>query len=244
MVITVYFLPIWFQSIAGVSAAQSGIRLLPLMLSMVAGSMGGGIITPKIGYYTPFSIVGSCIMSVGAGLLTTFQVDTGEGKWIGYQILYGIGLGLCFQTPNLAAQTVLPKKDVPIGLALMLFGQLLGAAVFVSVGENVLGNQLVQRLSGVPGFDPSLITSGGATSLLSALPASEHDTVLTAYNEALRKVFQVGLIISSLAVLGAVALEWKSILKNKPKANVGAETGGAAEEKKVGETTEEGGEKH
>lgn len=183
-------------------------------------------------------------MSVGAGLLTTFQVDTGEGKWIGYQILYGIGLGLCFQTPNLAAQTVLPKKDVPIGLALMLFGQLLGAAVFVSVGENVLGNQLVQRLSGVPGFDPSLITSGGATSLLSALPASEHDTVLTAYNEALRKVFQVGLIISSLAVLGAVALEWKSILKNKPKANVGAETGGAAEEKKVGETTEEGGEKH
>ncbi|KAL1962418.1 hypothetical protein VTN77DRAFT_9689 [Rasamsonia byssochlamydoides] len=242
--IFVYFLPIWFQSITGVSAAQSGIRLLPLMLSMVAGSMGGGIITPKIGYYTPFSIVGSCIMSVGAGLLTTFQVDTGEGKWIGYQILYGIGLGLCFQTPNLAAQTVLPKKDVPIGLALMLFGQLLGAAVFVSVGENVLGNQLVQRLSGVPGFDPSLITSGGATSLLSALPASEHDTVLTAYNEALRKVFQVGLIISSLAVLGAVALEWKSILKNKPKANVGAETGGAAEEKKVGETTEEGGEKH
>ncbi|KAL2215028.1 putative MFS aflatoxin efflux pump [Thermoascus aurantiacus ATCC 26904] len=217
--IFVYFLPIWFQSITGVSAAQSGIRLLPLMLSMVAGSMGGGIITPKIGYYTPFSIVGSCIMSVGAGLLTTFQVDTGEGKWIGYQILYGIGLGLCFQTPNLAAQTVLPKKDVPIGLALMLFGQLLGAAVFVSVGENVLGNQLVQRLSGVPGFDPSLITSGGATSLLSALPASEHDTVLTAYNEALRKVFQVGLIISSLAVLGAVALEWKSILKNKPKAN-------------------------
>lgn len=217
---------------------ESGIRLLPLMLSMVVGSITGGITTPKIGYYMPFAIVGSCVMSVGAGLLTTLQVDTGEGKWIVYQVLYGIGLGLCFQVPNLAAQTVLPKNDVPIGLALMLFGQLLGAAVFVAVGENVIGNQLVQRLSGVPGFNSSLITSGGgATSLLSSLPANLRETVLTAYNEALRKVFQVGLIVSCLAVLGAATLEWRSILK-KPEANAGAEISGAAEEKKVGETTE------
>jgi hypothetical protein len=49
-------------------------------------------------------------------------------------------------------------------------------------------------------------------------------------------VFQVGLIVSCLTVLGAATLEWRSILK-KPEANVGAETSGAAEEKKVGETT-------
>lgn len=91
--VTVYFLPNWFQSIKGVSAMESGIRLLPLMLSMVVGSITGGIANPKIGYYTPFAIVGSCVMSVGAGLLTTFQVDTCEGKWIGYQVPYGLGLG-------------------------------------------------------------------------------------------------------------------------------------------------------
>lgn len=129
----------------------------------------------------------------------------------------------------------------------MLFGQLLGAAVFVAVGENVLGSQLVQRLSGVPGFNSSLITSGGATSLLSSLPAISRETVLTtvltAYNEALRKVFQVGLIVSCLTVLGAAMLEWKSILK-KPEANVDAEKSGAAEEKKVGETAEQGRRKH
>ncbi|MCJ1387261.1 hypothetical protein MMC18_000101 [Xylographa bjoerkii] len=227
-----YFLPIWFQTIKGVSALQSGIRILPLMLSMVLGSITGGITTTKIGYYTPFAIAGSCLMSVGAGLLTTFQVDTGEGMWIGYQVLYGLGLGLCFQAPNLAAQTVLPTNDVPMGIALMLFGQLLGSAVFVAVGENVLGNQLVQRLSGIPGFNSSLVTSGGVTSLISSLPASLRETVLTAYNEALRKVFQVGLIVACLTVLGAVALEWKST-HQKPEADVGAEKSGAPEEKNV-----------
>ncbi|CAI7623242.1 unnamed protein product [Penicillium glandicola] len=216
----VYFLPIWFQCIKGSSAVESGIHLLPMMLSMVVGSIGGGIANSKLGYYTPLAIIGSCIMSVGAGLLTTFQVDTGEGKWIGYQVVYGIGLGLCFQVPNLAAQTVLPKPDVPFGLALMLFGQLIGAAVFVSVGENILANQVVKRLSGLPGFNSDLVTSSGVTELLDAMPAYVHDTVLRSYNEALRKVFQAGLIISCLTLLGAVTLEWKSIKSGQPKVDV------------------------
>lgn len=211
---------------------QSGIRLLPLMLSMVVGSMSGGFINGRIGYNTPLAILGSCIMSVGAGFLTTFQVNIGEGKWIGYQILYGIGLGLCFQIPNLAAQTTLPKQDVPTGLALMLFGQLLSAAVFIAVGENVLSHQLVQRLSGGPGFNSSLVTSGGATSLLGSIPADLRETALTAYNKALRMVFQVGLIMSCFAVLGAAMLVWRSVPK-KPKANGATEVSVADGEKKV-----------
>lgn len=204
------------------------------MLSMVFGSILGGIINGKIGYYTPLAIIGTCIMCAGAGLLTTFQVDTSTGKWIGYQILYGFGLGLCFQVPNLAAQTCLPRKDVPTGLALMLFGQLIGASVFVAVGENVLSNQLVQRLSGLPGFDPSLVTSGGVTSLLESLGEGQRETALVAYNEALRTVFVVGLIPSCLTALGTLTLEWKNVKKNK-MAKAAAEDAGAGEETKIGE---------
>ncbi|CAG8893350.1 unnamed protein product [Penicillium egyptiacum] len=99
----------------------------------------------------------------------------------------------------------------------MLFGQLVGAAVFVSLGENILANQLVKRLSGLPGFNPGLVTSGGVTELVNVMPAHLHDTVLHSYNETLRKVFQVGLIISCLAVLGAATLEWKSIKNGQPR---------------------------
>ncbi|GME34335.1 mfs aflatoxin efflux [Neofusicoccum parvum] len=230
--IYVYFLPVWFQSIKGSSAVESGIRLLPLLLAMVLASIVGGFTTTKIGYYTPLAIVGSCIMAVGAGLLTTLQVDTSEAKWIGYQILYGFGMGLCFQAPNLAAQTVLPTKDVPVGTSLMFFSQLLGAAIFVSVGENVLDNQLVRRLSGLPGFDPTLVTDGGATSLLTSLPVNLRETGLVAYNGALRNVFQIGLILACLTVLGTTALEWRSVLK-KPMQNSEDGTSEAAMEENV-----------
>ncbi|KAI5458958.1 major facilitator superfamily-domain-containing protein [Mariannaea sp. PMI_226] len=211
----IYFLPIWFQSITGVSAAQSGIRTIPLMLATVVGTLLGGFSTSKMGYYTPIAILGTCLASVGAGLLTTLQVHTSEGKWIGYQVLYGFGFGLIYQVPNLAIQTVLPKKDAPTGFALCLFGGLLVSTVFLSVGENVLATQLVKRLSTFPGFDPSLVIGGGATSLLENLPENLREPGLVAYNEALRKVFQIGLIVTCLGLPGAASLEWKTLKKKK-----------------------------
>ncbi|TGJ87914.1 hypothetical protein E0Z10_g800 [Xylaria hypoxylon] len=218
LMIFVYFLPIWFQAIQGVSAVNSGIRLLPTTLAVVVASISNGLFITKIGYYTPTMIAGTAICTIGGGLLTTLQLDTGMPKWVGYQVLYGFGQGLCFQAPNLAAQTVLPKAEVSIGASLMFFSQILGGAIFISVGQNVLNNQLLQRLAGVPGFSPALIQSGGATSLINSFgPENRHD-VLVAYNESLRTVFRVGLILAALSVIGAVCMEWRSVKKGAPDA--------------------------
>ncbi|KAJ2986488.1 hypothetical protein NUW58_g5005 [Xylaria curta] len=239
MIIFIYFLPIWFQAIQGVSAVDSGIRLLPTTLSVVVASISNGIFITKIGYYTPTMIAGTAICSIGAGLLTTLQLDTSMAQWIGYQVVYGFGQGLCFQAPNLAAQTVLPKNDVSIGASLMFFSQILGGAIFVSVGQNVLNNQLLQRLSSIPGFSPAFIQGGGATSLIDRFPTELRDDVLTAYNESLRTVFRVGLILATLSVIGAAGMEWRSVKKEKAKtkaADVETATPDTVEDKSNGET--------
>ena len=199
-----------------------------MILPMVVASIFTGVVTSRVGYYTPPMLIGSCIMPIGVGLLTTLQVDSGKGEWIGYQILYGWGLGMTFQAPNLAAQTVLPRDDVPVGTSLMFFGQLLGGSIFISVGQNVLNNQLIERLSRFPGFTPALLTNAGATALIQALPAEARPQVLLEYNEALRKVFQVALIVVCLTIFGSLALEWRSVKKNVPKKDKGSE--GNAEE--------------
>jgi MFS family permease len=180
---------------------------------MVITSLLTGALVQRIGYYTPIMIVGICVMSVGAGLLTTLQIKTPTANLIGYQIIYGCGLGLSSQAPNLAAQTALAKNDVPIGVSLMIFSQLLSGAIFVSVGQNVFENQLLQRLSSVSGFNPKIILNNGATSLTN-LPAPLKMTVLLAYNESLRQLFQVGLILVCVNMIGALAMEWRSVKKD------------------------------
>lgn len=202
-----------------------------MVLPMVVSSITTGVLISKIGYYTPFMIGGVVLLSIGAGLLTTLQLSTGQGKWIGYQVVYGFAMGLTFQAPNLAAQTVLPTADVPIGTSLMFFAQLLGGSIFISVGQNVLNNELVKNLSGVPGFDTSSILQAGATTL-THLAEPLRTTVLLAYNESLRTVFRVGLIMTCLTILGAASLEWRSVKSKKPgakkdQAHLSAEEGAA-----------------
>jgi hypothetical protein len=95
--IAIFYLPLYFQAVKGVSATKSGIDTLPLLLSVVLSSMAGGILVTVLGYFTPFMIGGMAIFTIGVGLLSTLAVDTSFGKWFGYQIVAGAGLGVCLQ---------------------------------------------------------------------------------------------------------------------------------------------------
>ncbi len=224
MMTMVYFLPLWFQAIKNVSAVESGIRILPLLLSLVVSSISAGICVTRLGYYTPFMIANSVIMSIGAGLITTWTPDTGSSKWIAYQFVFGFGLGLGMQQASLAAQAVLPKKDVPSGIALIMFCQQLGGAVFVSVGQNVFSNKLVTGVSSIPGLDPATVVTIGATEFRNHVSSQDLPKVLSAYNSALVAVFQVALAMSCFSILGSASMEWKSIKKDRNKEKVGPKT--------------------
>ncbi|KAI1841605.1 hypothetical protein JX266_012158 [Neoarthrinium moseri] len=213
-----YFLPIWFQAIQEVSAVQSGIRLLPMTLSTIVASITAGGASASVGLYAPFLLIGTCLMAIGGGLLNTLQLDTGIAKSVGYQFLYGFGLGMSIQVPNLAAQTVLPMHDVPVGTSLMLFGQLLGGAMFVSVGQTVFNNGLITRLSAFPEFDSFSVARSGLTTLSSSLPAELRKPILEAYNEALRDAFRVGLVLACLTIIGAAGMEWRNVKANETEA--------------------------
>jgi len=177
---------------------------------MVIVTISARVLIKRIGYYTTVMDVGICIMNVGAGLLTTLEISTSAAKLVRYQIVYGCGLGLSSQAPSLTAQSVLPKPDIPIGVSLMFFSHP-GSAIFVSVGQNIFKNQLIQRLSSVPGFSAQLIENSGGTALTAYLPGSIKGTVHVAYNESPRKLFQIGLILTCIHILGALAMEWRSV---------------------------------
>ena len=84
-----------------------------MILGVVIVSMIAGISISALGYYTPFMILSSIVMATGAGAISTFKVGTGHGMWIGFQALYGCGVGSGMQQPLIAAQTVCTLDDVP-----------------------------------------------------------------------------------------------------------------------------------
>ena len=212
----IYYLPIWFQAIKGVNPLRSGIDTLPMILGNVFGVISAGALTTRFGYYMPFIFLSLLFMSIGAGLLITLHVDSSTARWAGYQILFGLGTGWGFQQTAVAAQTVLALEDIPIGTAFMVFIQLLGGAMFVTIAQNVFTNKLVSGILAIniPNLNPQIIVQSGATHLRRQIPAAFLPEVLVAYNAALVKTFQVALCLSCLTLLGAIGMEWRSV-KNK-----------------------------
>lgn len=58
--------------------------------------------------------------TVGSGLVYTFTTTSSSGIWIGYQVIAGLGIGLCFQVPIMAAQALSPPEDVSSTTGILL----------------------------------------------------------------------------------------------------------------------------
>ncbi|KAJ7896628.1 MFS transporter [Mycena olivaceomarginata] len=198
--ISVFYLPLWFQAIKGTSAVKSGIDNLPTLLSCVLSMTLCGVLVTTFGYYTQFFWLCTVGMTIGAGLISTFKPDTGHAHWIGYQVIYGFGVGCGMGAPLMVAQTILELKDVP------------GGSLFISVAQNVFQNKLISGLaSRVPEVPPALIFAAGATNLKTAVDPKFLTAVLSVYNDALVAAFQVGVAMAGVSIVGALAMEWKSV---------------------------------
>ncbi len=75
-------------------------------------------------------------------------------------------------------------------------------------------------LSGVAGLDAEVVVNTGATDLRRVVPASQLRTAVDAYSYSLTRVFVMAAALSVLMILGALAVEWRSI-KTKNSSGTG-----------------------
>ncbi|PQE07206.1 major facilitator superfamily transporter protein [Rutstroemia sp. NJR-2017a BVV2] len=211
-----YFLPIWFQAIQGIKAFDSGTRILPTTLGTVLFSFVAGFGVAKTGYYTPFMIVGAALQLIGASLSTTFHVSSPATQWVIYQLIFGAGAGLGIQQAHTAAQTVLAAADVPTGAVILIFAQIMGGTIWLSVAQNILTSQLLHGLKdSVPSLNSQMILDMGATELRGLVGAQNLDGVLVVYNHGITRVFCCAVALSAAALIAAAGMEWKSIKKTR-----------------------------
>lgn len=222
-----YYLPIYFQSVRNASPVHSGIDLLPFLLATVISSMLGGGLVTAIGYYAPLLITGTAIFAIGSGFLTTYSIGMSNGRWIGYQILAGAGVGTGFQIPLTAVQTALHPDDIPIGSAIVIFSQNLGGALFIAVAQSVFQNGLLSALAQkAPSIDPSIILEAGATQLRTALQQigqiDQLDAVVASYMSGLVNAYRVTLALCCAAFVAALGFEWRNVKHAQPGKEGGA----------------------
>jgi len=161
-------------------------------------------------------------MSVGAGMLYTLKPNSSIGAWLGYQIIFGAGIGMTLEQCNIAIQTVLPENQIPAGTSLSVLVRSLGGSISVAICQNVFERKLRSNLKDIlPGVDLSFISGSGATTLVqnanAALggDAGAVEKVLLLYNDALVQTFLVALVLAACTFPMGLLVEWKSVKKEK-----------------------------
>ncbi|KAH8900476.1 MFS general substrate transporter [Thozetella sp. PMI_491] len=208
-VTTMYYLPIWFQGAKDFGPLQAGIATLPLLLSTVTGSFLSGLLNTLFGHTGLLMIAGSVLTTVGAGVLTTLDINAGSGKWIGYQIIYGLGSGISRQTPTVCVQQALEPGDVPTGYTVVTFMTFLAPSIVVSVAQAVFANILTADLGHlhIPQIDPATALAGGIKTITDGLSGEVRNSALEAVNDATIHAWRVCLVLCGISTIGALAVD-------------------------------------
>ncbi|KAK4888318.1 hypothetical protein LTR27_012769 [Elasticomyces elasticus] len=211
-----YYMPTYFQVVREYPPAKSGYMLTPIVVGFLIGILLHGGLTSLTGYYAPFMLLGSLLMPLAAGLVTTWNLDSSLAKLISYSGLVGFASGIGFQGPQSAVQTTLSEADVPLGLSVILFAQHFGPALFVSIAQTIFTNRLAVNLHQVvPSLDAKTIGTMGLGELKSSVgPQRLHD-VLLGLDRSLVETWYLPLGLTCASMIGALMMEWRSVKEKR-----------------------------
>ncbi|WP_435172318.1 MDR family MFS transporter [Actinacidiphila sp. bgisy145] len=158
-------LPLYLQIVKGASPTRSGLLMLPMVAGLMSASLGSGRLIARTGRYKIFPVVGSVLMVIGMGLMTTIGADTPLWHTDIYMAVFGIGLGLNMQSLVLAMQNAVPAKDMGVASASSTFfrsiGGTLGTAIFLSVLFSQAGTKIGHEYTKAAG-DPAFTAAAKA----------------------------------------------------------------------------------
>ncbi|MGH8936425.1 MAG: MDR family MFS transporter, partial [Acidimicrobiia bacterium] len=171
----IVFLPLFLQVVTGVTATNSGLLLLPLMLGLITTSIAIGRLVTRTGRYKRYPVVGSLVTTMGLFLLSRMDASTGRLSAGAFMLIVGLGLGMVMQVLVVAVQNAVEQRDLGVATSSSSFFRSLGGAVGTALFGAIMSARLTSSLAGLlPGGVPAtdLGAVSGSPQQILALPAA------------------------------------------------------------------------
>ncbi|WP_020494818.1 MDR family MFS transporter [Sciscionella marina] len=205
------YLPTYLQYVHGISATDSGVRMLPMVLALLVAGVIAGNLVGKTGHYKSFPILGGIGLTFGLYLLSTMTPASGFWEMSAYLVVLGLGIGLSMQVLVIVVQNTAEYRDLGVATSGVTFlrsmGTSFGAAVFGTIYANQLAPNMARAGSEHPlprGLDPHAVQVPTA---LHRLPESVAAPYIQAYSDSLHTVFLYAAPVGLLALVLALFLK-------------------------------------
>ncbi|PVV02672.1 hypothetical protein BB560_002870 [Smittium megazygosporum] len=201
----IFFLPLFDSVIYDGSASQSGLFLLPFVVSLVVLSVITGILMTITGKYRMFFRMGSFLVALGTGLMISIHVGTKKFHFIIFMILAGFGNGMTNQSLLVCVQASVPKKAIGIATStavfIRTFSGAIGVAIISAVQRTVFSNKVQLIANEYPQSKQSILSVVDDSSVIqnqSLISSAIRSKILLGYSVSFRVVF---IILAAMASL-------------------------------------------
>lgn len=168
-------------------------------------------------------LAGSILATIGAGLIYTFDLTSGLGPIIGYQILYGTGTGLSVQIPVVVAGALSSTDDQAITMATVLCTakciqdtncqpadpfivfQFISAAYGVGSTDSIMNNLLLKNIPKyMKSINPEEVIAAGSSGLEEVFSGSALLGARRSYLDGLHGSWAMGIALFGVTFLCAL----------------------------------------
>lgn len=206
----IYYLPLFYQAVDGLSATGAAVRLIPSIIAGVSGSLFGGFRMRQTGRYYWLTVCAYALLVVGMLSLLLFSGPVLNNTYAitVATVLCAFGNGMGVTSSLIAIIANAAPEDLAVASACSyLFrssGSVIGVSLSATVVQQRLRNALVSRLGN--GKDAQQIEEGVRRSLdyLKQLDPGIRVLVRKAYGDAVVHGYGVMLAI----VLGSAIASW------------------------------------
>jgi len=143
---TLLYLPLFAQGVMGVSVANVGFIMTPLVLAMVTSSITAGQIVARTGKYKMLAVTGVAFITIGMFLFSRMGAETTHATMVVNMIITGIGLGILMPIFNIVVQSAFEQEKIGVLTASTQLFRSIGGSAGAALFGGILNNGLVQHL--------------------------------------------------------------------------------------------------
>jgi len=179
--------PLFIQGVLGKSPAQLGMAMVPLSLGWSVGALICGQMINRE-RERPYSIFGSFLLIVSAGLTVTFSPDTSLLVFSSVLAVAGIGMGYVSVATLLIVQNSLDASNLGVATSSQQFARTLGGTIGIGISGSLAIAHLSESMESLLSSPDQLeIPSSISVNLLSSFESILRPEILAGLSPIIQK---------------------------------------------------------
>ncbi|KAJ7505899.1 iron permease [Mycena galericulata] len=204
----IYYVPVFFQACFGANPIRSAMDFLPGSIATTPFAVAAAVTISVFKKYRAVNWIGWVALIIGFGVFSTIRSDSPTAKWVGFQLIAAVGIGILFDAPVFPILAPLPTNRAASALALFCFTRSFAQTWGITISSTILQNELKKHLPAafIAQFPARTEIAYAAIPAIQKLEGPLRTQVESAFAESMAVIWQAMIGVAGIGFLSSLIM--------------------------------------